>query len=105
MGDQTLCKNSDMHDPLLWLLWISIFVILMMLSASVATLTAINCESVEKRMQSFAAGASMCFQNLLGYASGCLLPGIMMDLVFEVYLWTSGYKMTLAAQLGVGFAF
>lgn len=99
------CSNAELTDPFLWVLWTLVFVIFMMLSATIATLTAINCESVDKRMQSFAAGTTVCFQNLLGYAAGCLVPGIVMDLVFEGYFLLEGYEMSLSAQLGIGFSF
>lgn len=99
------CSDSELADPLLWLLWLSHFITFMMLSATIATFAAINCESVQKSMQSFATGTTVCAQNLLGYAAGSLMPGVVMDVVFHLNLRVQGYKLSMPAQLGIGIAF
>merc|ERR1712217_792868 len=70
-------------------------------SVSIATQTSINCESVPREMHAFASGTTMAVQNLLGYAGGAFVPGVVMDISRLFY---QGANPT-ANDLRVGFVF
>jgi len=89
-----------------YLLWSIMMFIFLAQNATVATHTAICCESVPSEMQSFATGMTVAVQNLFGYASGAFLPGVVMDQAYSLWKHVGdGNELSLRAQLGVGFMF
>jgi len=91
-----------------YLLWFIVMLVFLAQNATIATHAAICCESVPPEMQSFATGVTVAVQNLFGYASGAFVPGVVMDLAYN--LWEhlkdhlgDGSPLTLRAQLGIGF--
>lgn len=97
---------AEMRDMWwLWTVWISVLFVYLCLNATLATHTAINCEAVPKSMQTFATGTTVSIQNMLGYAAGAFVPGVVMDLANMLYTQVNGASMTDAGKLGVGVVF
>jgi len=65
----------------LYLVWGSIFVIFAGFNGAIAGLVGINVASVSTSLRSLGSGCTVSVQNLLGYAMGPLLPGVVMDLI------------------------
>jgi len=86
-------------DHWLWLLFTAIFFIWAAHNAMVPALCGINMEVVPPEMRTFASGMEMTMRNILGYAFGPLLPGLIMNAVASMF--------SLKAQLclGLGFVF
>lgn len=97
--------TSNVWDPLLWMLWVSVILVFMSLNASIAAFTGINCESVPVSMRPFAAGTAVSMQNLLGYAGGAFLPGVAMDWAYSGYWVLYNVDLSLPSQIGMGFIF
>eukprot|EP00929_Paragymnodinium_shiwhaense_P009028 TRINITY_DN11304_c0_g1_i1.p1 TRINITY_DN11304_c0_g1~~TRINITY_DN11304_c0_g1_i1.p1 ORF type:complete len:669 (+),score=98.85 TRINITY_DN11304_c0_g1_i1:138-2144(+) len=91
-------------DHWLWILWTCVMIIWGAHNACVPALCGINCEVVPDAMRPFAAGIEMTFRNILGYAFGPLLPGILMDWMEKFYGWDVLNNRSEANwQLGFGF--
>jgi hypothetical protein len=67
-------------DHWLWLMFAAVFLIWGAHNAMIPALCGINMEVVPHEMRTFASGMEMTMRNILGYASGPLLPGVFMDL-------------------------
>jgi len=70
-------------DVWLWMIWASIFIVLAVRNAAVAALCGINIEVVPGELRTFASGTEMTLRNILGYAFGPLLPGLLMDALWN----------------------
>merc|ERR1712008_50315 len=90
-------------DHWLWMIWIAILLIWAARNACIPALCGINCEVVPVELRSFASGMEMTLRNILGYAFGPLLPGLIMDLVGAVLQWDAETENDW--QLCVGLAF
>mmetsp|Transcript_82323 Transcript_82323/g.266549 ORF Transcript_82323/g.266549 Transcript_82323/m.266549 type:complete len:756 (+) Transcript_82323:102-2369(+) len=75
-------------DHWLWLLFIAVFFIWGALNASIPGLCGINMEVVPAFMRTFASGTELTIRNILGYAFGPLLPGVIMDLAASSFKWS-----------------
>mmetsp|Transcript_43976 Transcript_43976/g.116253 ORF Transcript_43976/g.116253 Transcript_43976/m.116253 type:complete len:556 (-) Transcript_43976:92-1759(-) len=75
----SLGAPSSTHYMLLYAIWGALFVLFAGFNAALAGLTGINISAVSPPMRSLGSGCTVSVQNLLGYAMGPLLPGLIMD--------------------------
>merc|ERR1712129_460885 len=68
-------------DHWLWMIWAAVFLIWATRNACIPALFGIYVEVVPVQSRSFAAGLEVTLHNILGYALGPLLPGLIMDSV------------------------
>jgi hypothetical protein len=97
-------KFVGLGDAWLWTTFVSIALVLAARNASVPALCGINIEVVRDELRPFASGLEMTARNILGYAFGPLLPGLVMD----IYAWAvqrAGWHCREGSQLGIGLAF
>lgn len=92
-------------DRWLWLTWFLIAVIWAAHNACVAALCGINMEVVPQEMRTFASGCEMTARNILGYALGPLLPGLVMDSAETSLEATRGDHIDTTKSLRWGLAF
>lgn len=102
LGGRTM---GILWDPWLWEVGLAIMVLFIGINSTIATVAAINAESVPRHMQEFAVGLTGSAQNLLGYAGGILLPGIAMDASYQFYnsIWPTSLTTLEAWQMSLGF--
>jgi hypothetical protein len=91
-------------DAWLWVTFVSIALVLAARNASVPALFGINIEVVPDELRPFASGLEMTARNILGYAFGPLLPGLVMDICFRASQ-RGGWSCSEGSQLGIGLAF
>merc|ERR1719336_1191537 len=81
-----MCRGGELGSAasvqqlaLLWFSWAAHMLIFIGFGASVAGLIGINVGALDAHVQSFGSGCTISAYNLLGYAMGPLLPGVIMD--------------------------
>jgi len=112
------CKNravDDFSNPIglsgdawLWLVWVAIFFMWGAHNACVPALTGINVEVVAEAHRTLASGTELTLRNILGFACGPLLPGILMDLLAAALGWkpeTNPSELKTQLCWGIGFVF
>ena len=70
----TLIKNFSVMMALIWLL-------LFFGGAIVPAAVGICLSAVPPSLRPFSSSVSMCLYNILGHSAGCLLPGLLMDII------------------------
>mmetsp|Transcript_52225 Transcript_52225/g.167401 ORF Transcript_52225/g.167401 Transcript_52225/m.167401 type:complete len:647 (+) Transcript_52225:90-2030(+) len=95
-------------DHWLWMTWGAILLIWAARSACIPALCGINVQAVPEHMRTFASGLEIMLRNILGFACGPLLPGLIMNWLED---WWSHMQMQndggwqLPWQLCIGLAF
>lgn len=81
-----------------------VFIIFMLLNAMTGTLYAINTDATASERRTFAAGLTVAFQNVFGFAFGPLLPGSFASLVATIgpVLWPGVETGALSAAQYAG---
>lgn len=113
-GDGTLDIKDDMPDlsgdPKMYVIWISVICVFSCFNACMAGVTGICVSAAPEDMWTLSSGITVSLQNLMGYAMGPLLPGIVMDALRSSFRLSDtrclcvGFLVTLSGTLSV-FAF
>lgn len=102
-------SQLNQFDTELWLLLASVFFTFSAQNACIPVLFGINVGVCPAPMRTFASGMEMTSRNILGYASGALVPGIFMDYFAAFFGWNvvgeTASPLDIAWQACVGFAF
>lgn len=75
-------QSAADHFTSMYICWFGCFVMFASCNGSLAGLTGVNAGALPVQLRSFASGCTIGFQNMLGFALGPLVPGIVMDIVY-----------------------
>jgi len=91
---------------LLALILVGVFCVFSLLNSTMGTLYGINTDSITPETKTFAAGLTLCMQNVIGFACGPLLPSLTAEFVGHCIrdAWEESDGVVHSAQFSVGMA-